>query len=59
MGGIRHLFRVEAICGKEDKQRVRTGMIQDEHWRTTMTTQTEWKRLARWVTPRGKGRVQV
>lgn len=30
-------------------------MIQDGYWRTTMTTQTEWKWLARWVRPRGGG----
>lgn len=32
VGGIRHLFRVEAICGKPgqgDKQKVKTGIIQD------------------------------
>lgn len=34
-------------------------MIQDGDWRTTMTTQTEWKWLARWVRPRGEGGVHV
>lgn len=31
----------------------RTGMTQDGGWRTTMTTQTEWKWLGRWVTGGG------
>lgn len=30
-------------------------MIQDGDWRTTMTTQTEWKWLAQWVMPRAEG----